>query len=202
MCDPVTAAVVMGGAGMASAISGQRDQDKAMGRAVAQQNAQKQEIVRQMNYEAVAGNQEKRDQFDQAVVQLSENSINAIRNQGMLQAAFAESGVEGRSVDAVLREARGQEARNADSTRAGYENVERGINYNIETGQLSTIGQIKGMGKIEGPSTASRVLGVINGGLQGASTGASMYGSYQAATAPKTGANRLTGGHNDGRYSK
>lgn len=172
MCLPV----VMASVAVAGAVSGQRDASKAMGAQIAAQNASKMNTVRSLNYDLVARSQEQRDEYDNAVAQLQGNSINAIRNQGMIEAAFGESGLEGRSVDAALRDVRGQDARVADSVRGSFRNSFAGKEYNKEVAVLNADASIKGMPQIRGPSTMSNVLGVVNAGLSGAAVGANMSG--------------------------
>lgn len=182
MCAPVM--LGMAAVGALGAISGQREQDKMIGEQVAAQNAQKQNIVRQMNYDLQSIDAEQRDLYDDAIAQLQGNSINSLRNQGMIAAAFGESGLEGRSVDAALREVRGQDARVADSIRGSFDKTWAGNQQAKEVAVLNADSSIKGMPRIQGPSTASRVLGVINGGLQGASMGANLSGMMAKANTP------------------
>ena len=188
MCEPLT--IGMAVLGTAAAISGQKDQADAIGNQKQAAAAQARELVKQMNYKDVSLNQQDRDNYDAAVKQLEENSINAIRNRGMIEAAFAETGIEGRSVDALIREVEGSDARRADSIRADYTTKRRGIQYESEMSHSQTEGAITGMPKISGPSAVSSALGVINGGLAGAAAGSSLSSSISkanvAAAAGKT----------------
>lgn len=189
MCEPMTIAASMAAVGGLQAAQGNRAAAKQTGAAIAQQNAQKQEIIREMNYAAVSGQQEAINVRDQAVQQLTELSINAIRNQGMVEAAFGESGLEGRSQQAVLREVQGTQSRQEDAIRQGATEETRAIQYNMETGQLSAIGQIKGMGKITGPDTTTQFLNVLGGVTSGASSGLQMSSGLKSAGVIGTGAN-------------
>lgn len=194
MCEPMTIMAGMSAVGAAGAANGQRAAAKQAGMAIAQQNAQKQEIIREMNYAAVAGQQDAINVRDEAVQQMTELNINAIRNQGMVEAAFGESGVEGRSQNAVLREVQGTQSRQVDAIRQGVTEKERAIQYNIETGQLSAIGQIKGMGKITGPDSTTQFLGILGGAASGAASGLQLASGLQSAGILKasTGANTGT----------
>ena len=189
MCEPMTIAASMAAVGGLQAAQGNRAAAKQAGAAIAQQNAQKQEIIREMNYSAVAGQQKAINIRDQAVQQLTELSINAIRNQGMVEAAFGESGLEGRSQRAVLREVKGTQARQEDAIRQGVTEETRALQYNMETGQLSAIGQIKGMGKITGPDKTSQILGVMSGAISGAGQGMQLSSGLKSAGVIGTGAN-------------
>lgn len=172
MCNP--AMIIGAGAGAAAGIAGDREQQKALGAQVVAQNATKQNIIKQMNYDVVALNQEKRDIYDGAVTQLTTASINAYRNQGMIEAALGETGVEGRSVDRVLREVRGQDARVAAGIKESAVNQQRGNIYNQEMTVRNADSSIKGMPVIRGPSMFSRVLNVVSSTATGASAGSAI----------------------------
>ncbi|UCR91166.1 putative internal virion protein B [Ralstonia phage RpT1] len=176
---------IMAVVGMASAASAQKDQADQIGDARAAQAGQARQLIKQMNYKDAQLNQEDQNAYQQAQQQLENNSINAMRNRGMIEAAFAESGLEGRSVDSVIREVRGQDARTSDSIRADYMNQRRGVQSASEQNRMETVAAVTGQAKIRGPSSVSQTLQVINGGMQGANAGAAMGGAYSAATAPK-----------------
>lgn len=185
MCEPVTIGMgIMAAVGAVSAISGQKDQAQAIGDKRVQQQKQAVETIKQMNYKDTELQGQDRDNYDNAVRQLTDANINTIRNAGLINAAFAESGVEGRSVDAVIREVAGTDARNQDSIKAGYADSRRGIQSASETNRMQATAAINGAGTIRGPSAVSSALAVINGGLQGAQAGASMGSAYKSATAP------------------
>lgn len=157
----------MAAVGVAGKLMGNKKEDKAIGEEIGKLNAQKQETVRQLNYEIAGLDQEQRDQFDQAVSQLQANSINSIRNQGMIRAALGETNLEGRSMDAVMREVEGQDARVADSIRDNYARSWTGIQANKISGVLQTQSSLDGMPTIKGPSAFARTMGVMQAGVQG-----------------------------------
>lgn len=185
MCEPVTIGMgIMAAVGVATAASAQKDQADQIGDARAAQAGQARQLIKSMNYKDQQLNQEDRNSYEQAQQQLETNSINAMRNRGMIEAAFADSGLEGRSVDAVIREVKGQDARVDDSIRADYLNTHRGVQSQSEQNYMETDAAISGQAKIRGPSTVSQTLQVINGGMQGAQAGAALGGAYKSATAP------------------
>lgn len=176
MCNQ---AYAMAGGSVLGGISGYqsaKDEAKAISNQIAAQNATKIQMVKTMNYDLANLSQEQRDQYDQAIAQLQSNSINSIRNQGMIRSAFFESGVEGRSVDAALREVEGQDARVKDSIRGSYKDSFYGIQQQKEVTVLNTDAQIKGMPKINKPSSTSVMLGIASSMMSGASMGGQMYG--------------------------
>lgn len=181
MCEPLTIGMAIVGAG--TAIFGQRDQAKMVGEARAAQARQNRESIKQFNYRDAQLNQQDRNEYEAAQQQLENNSINALRNRGMIEAAFAESGVEGRSVDRVIREVEGQDARVADSIRADYAAGRRTTQGQSEQNFLETTGAISGQAKIRGASSVSSTLAVINGGVQGFAMGSSITNAGKSAAA-------------------
>lgn len=162
-------------------VMGNNKEDKAIGAEIGKLNAQKQQKVRELNYNISSLSREQVDQFDQAVTQLQGNSINSIRNQGMLEAALGETNLQGRSTDSVLREVQGQDARVADSIRDNYKRSFQGLQYAKETNILETQSSLDGMPTIKGPSAFSRTMGIINAGAEGWSMGGSWSSMAQGA---------------------
>lgn len=167
------AQVAMAAVNVGMQVMGNNKEDKEIGAQIAKLNAQKQQKVRELNYNLAALSQEQRDQFDAAVTQLQGNSINSIRNQGMLEAALGDTNLEGRSMDSVMREVRGQDARVADSIRDNYGKSWTGLQYQKETNIMETQSSLDGMPTIKGPSAFSRTMGIINAGAEGWSMGGS-----------------------------
>lgn len=176
MCNQAYA--MAGGAvlGGISGYQGAKDQARQISEQIAAQNATKVQLVKTMNYDLANLSQEQRDQYDQAVAQLQGNSINSIRNQGMIRAAIGESNLEGRSMDRVLREVEGQDARVADSIRGSFKDSFVGLQQQKETTVLNADAQIKGMPKINKPSSTSVMLGIASSMMSGASTAGQLYG--------------------------
>lgn len=176
MCNQAYA--MAGGAvlGGISGFQGAKDQARQISEQIAAQNATKVQVVKTMNYDLANLSQEQRDQYDQAVAQLQGNSINSIRNQGMIRAAIGESNLEGRSMDRVLREVEGQDARVADSIRGSFKDSFVGLQQQKETTVLNADAQIKGMPKINKPSSTSVMLGIASSMMSGASTAGQLYG--------------------------
>lgn len=196
MCDPGSAMIAGATVGGLSGIAGAKDNAKQIGEQIAAQNATKLSVVKSLNYDLAGLSQEQRNQYDQAIAQLQANSINSIRNQGMIRAAFGESGLEGRSVDSVIREVEGQDARVADSIRGSFKDSFVGLQSQKEAAVLNADAQIKGMPKIIKPSSASVTLGIATSMLNGASTGAQVYsaGSKAFGTGANTGLTKKKGG--------
>lgn len=176
MCNQAYA--MAGGAvlGGISGYQGAKDQARQISEQIAAQNATKVQMVKTMNYDLANLSQEQRDQYDQAVAQLQGNSINSIRNQGMIRAAIGESNLEGRSMDRVLREVEGHDAQVADSIRGSFKDSFQGLQQQKEVTVLNADAQIKGMPKINKPSSTSVMLGIASSMMSGASTAGQLYG--------------------------
>lgn len=176
MCNQAYAMAGGSVLGGISGFQGAKDQARQISEQIAAQNATKVQMVKTMNYDLANLSQEQRDQYDQAVAQLQGNSINSIRNQGMIRAAIGESNLEGRSMDRVLREVEGQDARVADSIRGSYKDSFQGLQQQKEVTVLNADAQIRGMPKINKPSSTSVMLGIASSMMSGASTAGQLYG--------------------------
>lgn len=60
---------------------------------------------------------------DEAQSEMYQLSLNAFRNNSLVESALSESGLEGRSQKAVARDVRGQSERQKDNIQASYENA-------------------------------------------------------------------------------
>ncbi|ATN92935.1 internal virion protein [Ralstonia phage RPSC1] len=166
--------------GVLGAVSGQKDQADAIGAQRVQQQKQGVQAIKMMNYKDTELQGQDRDNYDQAVAALTDSNINSLRNRAAVEAAMGETGVEGRSMDAVMRDVEGQKARTDDSIRDNYSRQRRGIQVEGEMNYESTKATLGGFATIRGPSALSDTLGVINGGMQGYAAGSSMAGSMKS----------------------
>lgn len=73
------------------------------------------------NYNQAALDRQERSLYDSAVGNLFQLSMNAFQNQSSVEAAQAESGVEGRTQDKLGQVIRGQNARQITSAKEAYE---------------------------------------------------------------------------------
>ena len=107
-------AVVGGGSTLYSASKTNRNQIKAF---------KKQMYYMQLNYNynQAALNRQERSLYDSAVGNLFNMSVNAFQNQSQVEAAQAESGVEGRTQDKLGQVIRGTNLRQQTSLKEAYE---------------------------------------------------------------------------------
>lgn len=107
-------AVVGGGSSLYSASKTNRNQIKAF---------KKQMYYMQLNYNynQAALNRQERSLYDSAVGNLFNMSVNAFQNQSQVEAAQAESGIEGRSQDKIGQVIRGTNLRQQTALKEAYE---------------------------------------------------------------------------------
>lgn len=175
MCEPVSigmAIVAVAGAAMSAS-----SQAKAEGAAIDAQNRQAQEMVKQMNYSDANLKLNERDLKEQQVQELTETTLNGIRNQGMVRAAVAESGLEGNSMNRIERDTDGATVKERAGITASYGRDYAAIFGNRVANIENTKSAIKGQGKILKTSPLAHALNVTAAGAQGYAMGSSMAGT-------------------------
>ncbi|UZT49950.1 internal (core) protein [Enterobacter phage 01_vB_Eclo_IJM] len=181
---------------VAGATMSASQQAKAEGAAIDAQNRQAQEMIKQMNDSDANLRMQERDLKEQQVQELTETTLNGIRNQGMVRAAVAESGLEGRSMDRIERSSRLIQSKNVQASQPAT----------VETMRLSsepvanienTKSAIAGQGKIIKTSPLAHALNVANAGMQGYMAGESLAGGKPSdGAAPISAAKGTPTGHN------
>lgn len=142
--------------------------------------------------------------YDEALAGLYQNSLNAFRNNAMVDAALGETGLEGRSQERVSRDVKGQTERQNDNIQSSFENAIYSIKSKKDalyvtyksdveylrdfTGTQFTKG-ISGLMKIADSTAQGAALGAITGGAGGAfasgatsAAGGATSGGFSAAT--------------------
>ena len=142
--------------------------------------------------------------YDEALSGLYQNSLNAFRNNSMVDAALGETGLEGRSQERVSRDVKGQTERQNDNIQSSFENAIYSIKSKKDalyvtyksdveylrdfTGTQFTKG-ISGLMKIADSTAQGAALGAITGGAGGAfasgatsAAGGATSGGFSAAT--------------------
>lgn len=142
--------------------------------------------------------------YDEALAGLYQNSLNAFRNNSMVDAALGETGLEGRSQERVSRDVKGQSERQNDNIQSSFENAIYSIKSKKDalyvtyksdveylrdfTGTQFTKG-ISGLMKIADATAQGAALGAITGGAGGAfasgvssAAGGATSGGFSAAT--------------------
>ena len=142
--------------------------------------------------------------YDEALAGLYQNSLNAFRNNAMVDAALGDTGLEGRSQERVSRDVKGQTERQNDNIQSSFENAIYSIKSKKDalyvtyksdvdylrdfTGTQFTKG-ISGLMKIADSTAQGAALGAITGGAGGAfasgvssAAGGATSGGFSAAT--------------------
>lgn len=142
--------------------------------------------------------------YDEALSGLYQNSLNAFRNNSMVDAALGETGLEGRSQERVSRDVKGQTERQNDNIQSSFENAIYSIKSKKDalyvayksdveylrdfTGTQFTKG-ISGLMKIADATAQGAALGAVTGGAGGAfasgaasAAGGATSGGFSAAT--------------------
>ncbi|CDM21629.1 predicted internal virion protein B [Citrobacter phage CR8] len=162
MCEPVS--IGLGIMAVAGATMGAHDKAKAEGAAMDAQNRQSIEQLKQMNYADANMKMEQRETAEQAMQDLTTTNLNGLRNQGMVRAAVAESGLEGRSMDAIEREVAGDTVRERAGITENYQRDYAAIFGNRIANIQNTKSAIDGKGAIIPTSPLSHALNVVNAG--------------------------------------
>ena len=196
MCEPVS--IGMGIMAVAGAAMSASNQAKAEGAAIDAQNRQAQEMVKQMNYSDANLNMQERDLKEQQMQELTETTLNGIRNQGMVRAAVAESGLEGNSMNRIERDVAGQTVKERAGITDSYNRDYAAIFGNRIANIQNTKSAIDGQGKILKTSPLAHALNIASAGAQGASQGYALSGgdSSGGGAAPISAAKGTPTGHN------
>lgn len=184
MCEPVSIMMAVGAAaGLASGAMGAKQQAKAEG---AQEDARRSnghEQILAMHRANAAADLEAHDKNDEARAQLTETNLTALRNRGTVRAAISESGIEGNTVDRVMRDTENQASKEKMAILDNYDRDYATIFQNKVSNVENTKAALRGSKSAIGPSKIAQALNVASSGLQGASAGASMGSQYKSATA-------------------
>ena len=186
----------MGIMAVAGAAMSASSQAKAEGAAIDAQNRQAQEMVKQMNYSDANLKMQERDLKEQQMAELTETTLNGIRNQGMVRAAVAESGLEGNSMDRIERQVKGDTVKERAGITESYNRDYAAIFGNRIANIENTKSAIRGQGKIIKTSPLAHALNVANAGMQGYAAGKSISGaSSSGGAAPIRAAKGTPTGH-------
>lgn len=193
MCEPVS--IGLGVLGVAGATMSATQQAKAEGAAIDAQHRQAQEMVKQMNYSDANLKMQERDLKEQQVAELTETTLNGIRNQGMVRAAVAESGLEGNSMNRIERDVVGQTVKERAGITESYNRDYAAIFGNRIANIQNTQASVNGMGSITRTSPLAHALNVVSSGASGYAMGSSLAGSSSGSKAPISQAKGTPTGH-------
>lgn len=103
-----------------------------------------------LNYDQLAAmNEQSRAAAEQEIM---ENDREALRSTEMARAAASEAGVTGLSVDALIRDMYGKQARFRDTVNVNLENQQRQIEFEKRNVSASTQSQLNSLPPVEPPN--------------------------------------------------
>lgn len=161
------------------------------------------------NYNQASLDRQERSMYDSALGELFSLSLNAYQNNSQVEAAIAETGLEGRSQDKIKQTISGQTLRQETSTKEAYLNDVWNVRFQKDALYIQTKASVEqardnlNNSLIGGSSAFQQFLsGAINGAAMGAATagiGSAVGGALggvtsSAATSTATSASAGIGG--------
>lgn len=161
------------------------------------------------NYNQASLDRQERSMYDSALGELFSLSLNAYQNNSQIEAAIAETGLDGRSQDKIKQTISGQTLRQETATKEAYLNDVWNVRFQKDALYIQTKASVEqardnlNNSLIGGSSAFQQFLsGAINGAAMGAATagiGSAVGGALggvtsSAATSTATGASAGIGG--------
>lgn len=194
MCGPlVVVPLVMAAMSAAQGAMSAHDQAKATGAAMDQQNKQKAQLIKQMNIENANSDLQTKDDLQQSFVRSSDINLQGVHNEGVLRAAIGESMLSGHSMDRLMNNLTGDEARAQADTAEEYQRKYQS-NYTDKLSRFeNTKAQVNGMAPVPVTSKLAQAVSITTGAIK---TGAAAYAGGAAGGA--TTAGQVMGGMSGG----
>ncbi|AZD21237.1 hypothetical protein C4K24_1924 [Pseudomonas chlororaphis subsp. aurantiaca] len=139
---------------------------------------------------------------EQAAADLANTQTNSIMNIASIRAAASESGMEGNSLDRVMRIAKGSDLRAEDSIK---ENFSRTVAQSLLIKQTNQIGAQSNLNELRRQvvnSQPSKWTQLLSLGQQAAGSMGSMKGMSSAGTGPTSSAGSTQEGYTSGDFSR
>lgn len=188
MCEPVSISIAMAGLAASSAAMSASEGAKAKGQMTDNERKQQNEVVKQANF---AENDQKLatvDKQDEARRQLTEVNLQAIRNQGTINAAIGESGLSGNSMDrlknSVANDASAQRMNITDNYTRDYQAIFANRVGSSENAKAAVRGLGGNKYKVNNIANA---LNIVSAGVGGYSQGESLAASRTAKNTASSG---------------
>lgn len=147
------------------------------------------------NYNQAAMDRQEKSMYDSAMVELFGMSMNAYQNNAQIEAAIAETGLEGRSQGKVIQTIHGQTARQETAVKEAYKQEVWDLRGRKEALYISTKSEVE-----QAKSNLNNNLSygskafqqVLGGAVQGAAIGAVTAGVASAASSALTATTATT----------
>ena len=177
-------AVVGGGSSILGISKSNRNQIKAF-------KQQMKYLQINYNYNQAALDRQEKSMYDSAMVELLGLSMNAYQNNAQVEAAMAETGLEGRSQEKIQQVIHGQTSRQETATKEAYKQGVWEVRGQKEALYITTkneVEQYRASVKSNLVGGTQAFMQVMSDALQGASIGASVAGIGSAAGGALSGA--------------
>ena len=151
--------------------------------------AQAKALITNYNYGMVSLRTQGRSAFEEASRELQKNTINSMKNQSRAEVALAETGVEGRSQDRVMRDVRGYDAMTRASIKENFERQTYNLKQDAESMYQSTKSQLnaaRSQAQSQMTGGFGSVLKVAQGAISGAMLGSEVSNMYSSITTGTT----------------
>lgn len=146
------------------------------------------------NYNQASLDRQERSMYDSALGELFSLSLNAYQNNSQIEAAIAETGLDGRSQDKIKQTVRGQTLRQETATKEAYLNDVWNVRFQKDALYIQTKASVEQArdnlnNNLIGGSKAFQQF--LNGAITGAAMGAATAGIGSASIASNTGSSFL-----------
>lgn len=185
--DPTT--MLIGGGAALGGLSSAFGIDSGNTAALKAYKAQAKALITNYNYGMVSLRTQGRSAFEEASRELQKNTINSMKNQSMVEVALAETGVEGRSQDRVMRDVRGYDAMTRASIKENFERQTYNLKQDAESMYQSTKSQLnaaRSQAQSQMTGGFGSVLKVAQGAISGALLGSEVSNMYSSITTGTT----------------
>ena len=155
MCEPTTALLALSAASTVAGVYGQQQQAKAQNAANEQQAKNTMEAYRA---NIAQTNLMQSQEHAAATQKVNENNRAASAAQAKALVSAGESGISGLSVDALLAELSGEQARYNDSVNQNYQNASMAIDNQRKNAQINASSQINQLETPQSPDYLGAAL--------------------------------------------
>lgn len=171
MIGVMTAGALIGGGLSAFGIGASNKQ------AVANYKAQVKALTLNYNYGLTNLSRQGRSLYEETVAHLFDMSLNSMKNQSMVEAAQAESGVEGRSSEKVMQDVVATDERTKTNVKDNFNRQAENLRNEAQSLYITTKSQMEAAySQAKGATTSGfgSVLKIASGALSGALMGATV----------------------------
>ena len=182
MCEPVSIMMAVGAAvGVAGGVMGAKSQAKAEGAAEDARRRNLHETKLAAHRADADMRLETVDKNELARSKMTETNLTALRNRGTMRAAIGESGMEGNTIDRVMRDVENDASREQMAILDNYDRDYATIFSNRVSNVENTKAALRGSKQAIGTSKIAQALNVASSGFSGATSGAALGSAYKGS---------------------